>query len=77
MNDGEAPTGERLSVEDIELEVIRQGMGRPVLLLHGMHTVDPRARFLDLLGRRAEIIAPSHPALAILRAQRTSTRCTT
>ena len=60
MNDI-APVGERLSVGNIELEVIRRGMGRPVLLLHGMHTVDPRARFLDLLGRRAEIIAPSHP----------------
>ena len=61
MNDIETPVGERLSVEDIELEVIRRGQGRPVLLLHGLHNVDPRARFLDLLGRRAEIIAPSHP----------------
>ena len=60
MNDEEmqVPAGECLSVGDIELEVICQGQGRPVLLLHGMHTVDPRARFLDLLGRRAEIIAP-------------------
>ena len=61
MNDIEAPAGERLSVEDIELEVIRRGQGRPVLLLHGLHSVDPQAPFLDLLGRRAEIIAPSHP----------------
>jgi len=61
MNDIEAPAGERLSVEDIELEVIRRGQGRPVLLLHGLHTVDPQAPFLDLLGRRAAIIAPSHP----------------
>jgi pimeloyl-ACP methyl ester carboxylesterase len=52
---------ERLSVGDIELEVIRRGAGRPVLLLHGMQNVDPRARFLDLLSRRAEIIVPSHP----------------
>jgi pimeloyl-ACP methyl ester carboxylesterase len=61
MNDREASTGERLSVGDIELEVIRRGAGRPVLLLHGLQNVDPRARFLDLLGKRAEIIAPSHP----------------
>ena len=53
--------GERLSVGDIELEVIRRGAGRPILLLHGMQNIDPRARFLDLLGRQAEIIAPSHP----------------
>ena len=52
---------ERLSVGDIELEVIRRGAGRPILLLHGMQNIDPRARFLDLLGRRAEIIVPSHP----------------
>jgi pimeloyl-ACP methyl ester carboxylesterase len=57
---GSAAT-ERLSVGGMELEVIRRGAGRPVLLLHGMQNVDPRARFLDLLGRRAEIIASSHP----------------
>jgi hypothetical protein len=49
---------ERLSVGGMELEVLRRGMGRPVLLLHGMQHVDPRARFLGPLGRRAEIIAP-------------------
>ena len=32
-----------------------------MLLLHGMDTVHPNARFLDLLGREAEIIAPSSP----------------
>ena len=52
---------ERLSVGDITLEVVRWGVGRPVLLLHGMQHVDRRAPFVDLLGRRAEIIAPSHP----------------
>jgi len=52
---------ERLSVGEIELEVLRRGSGRPVLLLHGLQTIDPRARFLDLLSRSAEIIAPSHP----------------
>lgn len=61
MNDSEAAVGERLSVEDIELEVIRRSQGRPVLLLHGLHTVDPQAPFLDLLGRRTAIIVPSHP----------------
>jgi pimeloyl-ACP methyl ester carboxylesterase len=61
MNDTHAPVGERVSVGDIQLEVIRQGTGRPILLLHGMHNVDPQARFLDLLGSRAEVIAPSHP----------------
>jgi len=45
----------------IDLEVLRRGAGRPMLLLHGMQNVDPRAPFLDMLGQHAEIIAPSHP----------------
>jgi len=48
-------------VGGIDLEVLRRGAGRPVLLLHGMQPVDPRAPFLEMLGRHAEIIAPSHP----------------
>ncbi len=50
-----------MTVNGIELEVLRRGSGTPVLLLHGMDTVHPQARFLDLLGRDAEIIAPSSP----------------
>lgn len=57
---GSAAT-ERMLVRGIDLEVVRRGTGRPVLLLHGFQPVDPRAPFLELLGRRAEIIAPSHP----------------
>jgi len=52
---------ERVAIRGIELEVVRRGAGHPVLLLHGPQTVDPRAPFLDLLDRHAEIIAPSHP----------------
>lgn len=61
MKARETPPEERLSVGDIELEVIRRGVGRPVLLLHGMQNIDPQARCLDLLSAHAEIIAPSHP----------------
>src|ERR1051325_1295194 len=57
--------GNSLTVNGIELEVLRRGSGgsagRPVLLLHGMDTVSPKAGFLDLLGSEAEIIAPSSP----------------
>ena len=52
---------ERLSVRGMELELLRRGTGRPVLALHGMQTIDPEARFLDILGRSAALIAPSHP----------------
>jgi len=61
MSASGSSTAEWLSVGGIELELVRRGAGRPVLLLHGPQNVDPRAPFLDLLGRRAEILAPSHP----------------
>jgi pimeloyl-ACP methyl ester carboxylesterase len=55
------PEAERLVVHGVELEVVRRGSGRPLLILHGFETIDPEARFLDLLGRHAEIVAPSSP----------------
>ena len=54
-------SADRLKVRDIDLDVLRRGAGPPILALHGMQPIDPAARFLDLLARRAEIIAPSHP----------------
>ena len=58
MSNAEA---ERLVVHGIELEVLRRGSGRPLLVLHGFNTIDPDARFLGLLGRHAEIVTPSSP----------------
>jgi pimeloyl-ACP methyl ester carboxylesterase len=62
---GEVPVAnaeaERLVVHGVELEVVRRGSGRPLLILHGFETIDPEARFFDLLGRHAEIVAPSSP----------------
>jgi pimeloyl-ACP methyl ester carboxylesterase len=52
---------ERMTVNGIELEVLRRGQGSPIVLLHGMDTVSPTAPYLDLLGRHVEIIAPSGP----------------
>ena len=52
---------ERLTVRGIDLEVLRKGVGDPILLLHGLRTVDPNSPFLDLLSSHGEIIAPSHP----------------
>ncbi|MBV8737735.1 MAG: alpha/beta hydrolase [Alphaproteobacteria bacterium] len=55
------PATDRLTVAGIELEVLRRGTGRPILLLHGFDTVDPEARFLEALAHHGEIIAPSAP----------------
>ena len=51
----------RLTASGIELEVVRRGLGRPILVLHGFQTVDPEARFVGLLARHGEVIAPSGP----------------
>jgi pimeloyl-ACP methyl ester carboxylesterase len=64
-NDTGSGRQDRMTINGIELEVLRRGPfgagGTPLVLLHGMDTVSPHARFLDLLGRHAEIIAPSSP----------------
>jgi pimeloyl-ACP methyl ester carboxylesterase len=51
----------RLTVHEIELEAVHRGTGRPILTLHGFETIDPAARFVDLLARHGEVIAPSSP----------------
>jgi pimeloyl-ACP methyl ester carboxylesterase len=56
-----AVAAERLTVRGIELEVLRRGTGRPILLLHGFDTVDAAAPFLDGLAREGEVVAPSAP----------------
>ena len=45
----------------LELEVLRRGEGRPILLIHGVNPVHPRALFVDMLAQHGEVIAPSHP----------------
>ncbi len=50
-----------MKIHGIELEVVRRGAGQPIVLLHGFQPVDPDARFVQLLARRGEVIAPSHP----------------
>jgi pimeloyl-ACP methyl ester carboxylesterase len=43
------------------LAVLRRGSGKPILLVHGINPVSPKAPFLDLLAEHGEVIAPSHP----------------
>jgi pimeloyl-ACP methyl ester carboxylesterase len=50
-----------LRVGPLELEVLRRGSGKPILLVHGINPVSPKAPFLDLLAEHGEVIAPSHP----------------
>ncbi len=45
----------------LELEVLRQGGGKPILLVHGVNPISPQAAFVELIAAHGEIIAPSHP----------------
>jgi len=44
-----------------ELEILRHGSGQPILLIHGVNPISAQAPFVDMLARRATVIAPSHP----------------
>jgi len=61
MTESMAPGADRLTIRDIDLEVVRRGSGRTIVFLHGFHTLEPGAPFLELLSRRASVLAPSHP----------------
>jgi pimeloyl-ACP methyl ester carboxylesterase len=58
---GGGEVSERLRVGPLDLDVLRRGSGRPILLVHGVNPVSPAAPFLDLLAEHGETIAPSHP----------------
>ena len=61
MTETMLPRSDRIAVRDVDLEVVRCGTGRAILFLHGFHTLDPEARFLQRLSRQATVLAPSHP----------------
>jgi pimeloyl-ACP methyl ester carboxylesterase len=61
MSSAPGDPADRMTVNGNELEVLRRGKGPPVVLLHGMDTVSPKAPFLDLLAQHVEVIAPSGP----------------
>ena len=52
---------DRLPVGTLELEVLRRGEGRPILLIHGINPVSPKAPIVDMLAAYGEVVAPSHP----------------
>ena len=54
-------------VHGIELEVQRDGSGAPILLLHGMRSFTPAARFISLLAAHGSVVAPSLPGFGDTR----------
>ncbi|MBV8752972.1 MAG: alpha/beta hydrolase [Hyphomicrobiales bacterium] len=67
MTGSVASHADRVTVGDIDLEVVRRGSGRTIVFLHGFHPLDPDAPFLDRLSRSAFVLAPSHPGFGASR----------
>jgi len=53
-----------IAIQGIDLQVVRQGAGQPLLLLHGGDGPLGLLPFLRRLAERFEIIAPTHPGFA-------------
>lgn len=54
-------SADRLFAGPLELEALRRGGGRPILIVHGANPVSPKAPFIDLLAAHGAVVAPSHP----------------
>jgi pimeloyl-ACP methyl ester carboxylesterase len=48
-------------VGPFEVDTFRVGSGQPILLIHGVNPMHPKAPFLAKLATGAELIVPSHP----------------
>ena len=48
-----------LTVQDVQLEYVERGHGRPILWLHGEEGLDPEAPVLDRLATHGRLLAPS------------------
>src|SRR5260221_3537303 len=59
MDSAEGPATEKIAGANIE--ILRRGKGRPVLFLHPHIGMPGSGRFIELLAREAQVIAPSHP----------------
>jgi pimeloyl-ACP methyl ester carboxylesterase len=59
----------QLGLDRFQLEVLRAGRarssGRPILLLHGINNISPKAPFLAPLAEYGEVIAPSLPGFGL------------
>ena len=53
-----------ITVQGIGLQVVRQGAGRPLLLLHGGDGPQSPLPFFTRLAEQFDVIAPTHPGFA-------------
>ena len=53
-----------IALQGIDLQVVRQGAGQPLLLLHGGDGPQGHLPFLTRLAEQFDVIAPTHPGFA-------------
>src|SRR5215471_20696642 len=53
-----------IAIQGIDLQVVRHGTGRPLLLLHGGDGPQTHLPFFTRLAERFDVIAPTHPGFA-------------
>jgi pimeloyl-ACP methyl ester carboxylesterase len=53
-----------IAIQGIDLQVVRQGAGTPLLLLHGGDGPQGYAPLVQRLAERFDVIAPTHPGFA-------------
>jgi pimeloyl-ACP methyl ester carboxylesterase len=51
----------RITVDGVDIDVVRHGQGRPLLWLHGVDGINPAAPWFQALSKQFEVIAPWHP----------------
>ena len=59
MDSAEGPVTEKIAGASIE--ILRRGKGRAILFLHPHIGIHGSERFIELLAREAQVVAPSHP----------------
>ncbi len=59
-----------ISIAGTTIELVERGQGRPLLFLHAGEGLAPERPWLDLLARQYRVIAPWHPGLWQLAADR-------
>ena len=52
-----------IALQGIDLQVVRQGTGAPLLLLHGGDGPQSHLPFFQRLTEQFDVIAPTHPEI--------------
>lgn len=52
---------ERLNLSGVDIELVREGAGKPLLLLHSEEGIESHSEAISLLGKSFDVICASHP----------------